>query len=60
MQDYSKILPVEDEQGQKHNIKLNIWDAAGEMAVHNLAHLFLKDAQVGVLCYSIDNKNSFD
>jgi len=28
--------------------------------VHNLAHLFLRDAKVGILVYSIDNKNSFD
>ena len=37
-----------------------IWDAAGDTAAHNLAHLFLKDANVGILVYSIDNKNSFD
>ena len=25
-----------------------------------MAHLFLTDARVGVLCYAIDNKKSFD
>ena len=25
-----------------------------------MAHLFLNDARVGVLCYAIDNKKSFD
>ena len=39
---------------------MNIWDAEGDANVHNLAHLFLKDAKVGILVYSIDNKNSFD
>ena len=28
--------------------------------MHNLAHLFLTDARVGILVYSIDNKKSFD
>ena len=60
MQDYTKMMQVTDKQGRSHNLKLNIWDAAGEAAVHNLAHLFLRDAQVGILCYSIDNKNSFE
>jgi len=39
---------------------LNIWDAAGDQKVENLAHLFLRDVQVGILCYGIDNRASFD
>ena len=60
IQDFTKVVSVTDKQNQAHKLKLNIWDAAGEAQVHNLAHLFLRDAQVGILCYSIDNKNSFD
>jgi len=41
-------------------LNLEIWDAAGDSSVHNLAHLFLSGAQVGVLCYAIDDKRSFD
>ena len=28
--------------------------------MHNLAHLFLPDARVGILVYSIDDRRSFD
>ena len=60
MQDYTRVIQVKDSAGSQHDLQLNIWDAAGEAAVHNLAHLFLKNAQVGILCYAIDNKNSFE
>ena len=60
IEDYTKVVEVKDSQGQAHQLKLNIWDAAGEATVHNLAHLFLREAQVGILCFAIDNKNSFD
>ena len=60
IQDFTKVINVADSKGGHHPLKLNIWDAAGDATVHNLAHLFLKEAQVGVLCYAIDNKNSFD
>ena len=55
LQDYRKLINVDD-----HSVELNIWDAAGDASIHNLAHLFLTDARVGVLCYAIDNKKSFD
>lgn len=55
IQDYTKLIQVDE-----HKVQLNIWDAAGDASVHNLAHLFLTDARVGVLCYAIDNKKSFD
>ena len=60
MEDFTKQMEVTDDAGAKHQLRLNIWDAAGEGGVHNLAHLFLKEAKVGILCYAIDNKNSFD
>ena len=60
IQDFTKVINVSDSKGAHHALKLNIWDAAGDATVHNLAHLFLKEAQVRVLCYAIDNKNSFD
>ena len=60
IEDFTKVISVQDKNNQTHLLKLNIWDAAGDAAVHNLAHLFLHDAKVGILCYSIDNKKSFD
>ena len=60
IQDFTKIIDVKDANNDDHRLKLNIWDAAGDAAVHNLAHLFLRDAKVGILVYSIDNKASFE
>lgn len=59
MSDFCKIINVEV-KGTIHRIKLNIWDAAGDNDVHNLAHLFVRDVNVGILCYGINSKNSFD
>ena len=39
---------------------LNIWDAAGDGDVHNLAHMFVRDLQVCVLVYSIDSDISYN
>lgn len=59
IEDFTKVITVTDRKNQTHQLKLNIYDAAGDAAVHNLAHLFLHDAKVGILCYSIDNNKSF-
>lgn len=60
MSDFTKAMTVTDREGRNHDLTLNIWDAAGDVSVHNLAHLFLNSAHVGVLCYAIDDKRSFD
>ena len=59
MGDFQKLIQVND-GGQRHQIKLKIWDAAGEGEVSNLAHLFVRDVQVGVLVYSINSRASFN
>ena len=56
--DFCKIIDVVVD-GRKHRIKLNIWDAAGDNDVHNLAHLFVRDVQVGILVYGINSQVSF-
>ena len=56
--DFCKIIDVTVD-GKRHRIKLNIWDAAGDGDVHNLAHLFVRDVQVGILVYGINSQNSF-
>ena len=60
VQDFSKVVELTDDNNKKQWLKMNIWDAAGDNKVVNLAHLFLRDVQVGILCYGIDNKRSFD
>lgn len=57
--DFCKIIEV-NEGGKKHRVKLNIWDAAGDNKVHQLAHLFVRDVQVGILVYGINSRQSFD
>lgn len=57
--DFCKIIEVVVD-GTRQRVKLNIWDAAGDGDVHNLAHLFVRDVNVGILCYGINSKTSFD
>ena len=56
--DFCRVIEVTVD-GRKHRIKLNIWDAAGDGDVHNLAHLFVRDVQVGILVYGINSQKSF-
>lgn len=56
--DFQRVITVTDD-GKKQTLKLNIWDAAGDHDVRNLAHLYLRGVQVGVLVYSIDSHKSF-
>ena len=58
--DFSKLVKVQDQNGVDQRIQLNILDAAGDASLHDLAHLFLRDVQCGVLIFSIDSKRSFD
>ena len=55
-----KATKVENDDGSVTNLQLNIWDAAGDNNIHNIAHLFVRDVQLAVLVYAIDSKLSFD
>ena len=57
--DFCRIIEV-NVDGRRYRIKLNIWDAAGDGDVHNLAHLFLRDVQVAILVYGINSQKSFN
>ena len=57
--DFCRVIEV-NVDGRKYRIKLNIWDAAGDGDVHNLAHLFVRDVQVGILVYGINSQKSFN
>ena len=58
--DFVKSTSVEQEDGTNVHLTLNIWDAAGDNNVHNLAHLFVQNVQCGILVYGIDSRISFD
>ena len=40
--------------------KLQIWDSAGESDYGSVAKIFFRGAHAAFLCYSIDNRKSFD
>lgn len=58
--DFVRTVNVDTDYDQSQLLKMNIWDAAGDQNVHNLAHLFVKDVQCGILTYSVDSRMSFD
>ena len=60
VQDFHKKVTVDNDDGTVTNLTLNIWDAAGDSNVHNLAHLFVHNVQCGILVYGVDSKVSFD
>ena len=60
LQDFTKTMKVKNDDGTITNLKLNLWDAAGDNNIHNIAHLFLRDVQLAILVYSIESKLSFD
>ena len=60
VQDFKRVVMVEGEDGSDCKLQLNIWDAAGDNNVKNLAHLFVNNVQCGVLVYAINSKQSFD
>ena len=44
----------------KKEIKLDIWDTAGQEIYHSLAKLFYKDAKIIIFVYDIANSKSFE
>ena len=58
--DFEKVTQVNSDSGVQTTIKLNIWDAAGDQAMHNLLHLYALNVHVAILVYAVDSKLSFD
>ena len=44
----------------KINVKLNIWDTAGQENYRSLAKIYYRDSQVAIIVFDVTNKNSFD
>ena len=42
------------------NYDLKIWDTAGQEKYRSLTKIFIKEAKIAILVYSIDNKKSFE
>lgn len=46
--------------GQKGNIKLRIWDTAGQEKYHALNNLYYRGAKGAVIVYDVTDKDSFE
>lgn len=44
----------------KIDVKLNIWDTAGQESYRSLARIYYRDSQAAIIVFDITNKNSFD
>ena len=42
------------------NIRLQVWDTCGQEVYRSLIHNFYKNSSLGILVYSIDDRNSFE
>ena len=60
IQDFYKSVKVERSDGQTTDLKLKIWDAAGDNSIHNLASLYVRDVQCGILVFAINSEKSFN
>jgi len=40
--------------------RINVWDTAGQEKYHSLTKLFVKDSQIALLVYAINDYNSFE
>ena len=54
----SYVYKIKRVNGTKFEIKL--WDTAGQEKYKSLTKLFIKDAKIALLVYSIDNEESFN
>lgn len=41
-------------------VSLQVWDTAGQERYHSVGKLFYRDADVAIVCYDAQNKESFD
>ena len=60
IQDFYKQISVERSDGTTTDLKLKIWDAAGDNNIHNLASLYTRDVQCGILVFAINSEKSFN
>ena len=40
--------------------RINVWDTAGQEKYHSLTKIFVKDSQIALLVYAINDSNSFE
>lgn len=51
---------VEKYEFEDVQIRLNIWDTAGQERFRSLAPMYYRDANIIMLVYSVDDRNSFE
>lgn len=53
----TKVIKLKKYEGRE--IKVNIWDTAGQEAYRSLTKIFYKEASIAILVYDITKKDSF-
>lgn len=53
----TKVIKLKKYNGRE--IKVNIWDTAGQEAYRSLTKIFYKEASIAILVYDITKKDSF-
>ena len=56
----TKIVKFEDEGGNSGEIKLNIWDTAGQEKFDSLTKMYFKGAEAALIVYDVTNNLSFE
>ena len=54
----SQLIPIPSDPGT--NVKLNIWDTAGQEKFKSLTKMYYQDAEAAVIVYDITFRESFD
>lgn len=57
---FVNIVEVEDDQGMKRRIKLQIWDTAGQERFGSIRPLYYRGANGGFVVFDVTNRKSFD
>ena len=55
----SKDIVVEDESGDKRNVRLVIWDMGGQATYRELRRQFMKGAQGAIITYDVTRPDTF-
>ena len=54
-----KTVPVKDEASGRE-LKLNMWDTAGQEKFRSLTRMYYQDAKAAILVYDVTNQETFD
>lgn len=56
----TRTVPVHNSLGKRDNIKLQIWDTAGQETFKSITRLYYRNMTVAIITYDITNRESFN